>query len=149
MDIRLSIARHHPPRHRPRTRFRHRKRGENNDLWRHSHQRRTGLQSALGPLAEPRRLLRYPSIGRQRSEEHTSELQSRQYLVCRLLLEKKKPCCTLSSPTCNYFSSLTFLQPSTLKLFPFLWPYIARSHVPSPVSPLSLLHTTHTNTTHY
>ena len=25
-----------------------------------------------------------------RSEEHTSELQSRQYLVCRLLLEKKK-----------------------------------------------------------
>src|SRR3712207_7798311 len=28
---------------------------------------------------------------RSRSEEHTSELQSRQYLVCRLLLEKKKP----------------------------------------------------------
>src|SRR3712207_8127787 len=27
---------------------------------------------------------------RNRSEEHTSELQSRQYLVCRLLLEKKK-----------------------------------------------------------
>src|SRR3712207_8990713 len=30
------------------------------------------------------------SRGRDRSEEHTSELQSRQYLVCRLLLEKKK-----------------------------------------------------------
>src|SRR3712207_7907220 len=30
-----------------------------------------------------------PSV-RYRSEEHTSELQSRQYLVCRLLLEKKK-----------------------------------------------------------
>src|SRR3712207_7638057 len=29
-----------------------------------------------------------------RSEEHTSELQSRQYLVCRLLLEKKKKCST-------------------------------------------------------
>src|SRR3712207_7425707 len=28
--------------------------------------------------------------GAHRSEEHTSELQSRQYLVCRLLLEKKK-----------------------------------------------------------
>src|SRR3712207_8770676 len=28
--------------------------------------------------------------GEERSEEHTSELQSRQYLVCRLLLEKKK-----------------------------------------------------------
>src|SRR3712207_8609704 len=32
------------------------------------------------------RMLRRPG----RSEEHTSELQSRQYLVCRLLLEKKK-----------------------------------------------------------
>src|SRR3712207_8406447 len=29
-------------------------------------------------------------VGAVRSEEHTSELQSRQYLVCRLLLEKKK-----------------------------------------------------------
>src|SRR5258707_8203162 len=34
---------------------------------------------------------------KSRSEEHTSELQSRQYLVCRLLLEKKKiP--TISTP---------------------------------------------------
>src|SRR3712207_7656822 len=31
-----------------------------------------------------------PQPGVDRSEEHTSELQSRQYLVCRLLLEKKK-----------------------------------------------------------
>src|SRR3712207_7981126 len=31
-----------------------------------------------------------------RSEEHTSELQSRQYLVCRLLLEKKKNNCSPS-----------------------------------------------------
>src|SRR3712207_8537011 len=31
-----------------------------------------------------------PDQGPRRSEEHTSELQSRQYLVCRLLLEKKK-----------------------------------------------------------
>src|SRR3712207_8713399 len=30
-----------------------------------------------------------PSKSTRRSEEHTSELQSRQYLVCRLLLEKK------------------------------------------------------------
>src|SRR3712207_7044770 len=36
-----------------------------------------------------------PLDDRRRSEEHTSELQSRQYLVCRLLLEKKKA--TLSS----------------------------------------------------
>src|SRR3712207_8438254 len=32
----------------------------------------------------------YAHLARIRSEEHTSELQSRQYLVCRLLLEKKK-----------------------------------------------------------
>src|SRR5258707_7979356 len=32
--------------------------------------------------------VRSPTFGR--SEEHTSELQSRQYIVCRLLLEKKK-----------------------------------------------------------
>src|SRR3712207_7673355 len=31
-----------------------------------------------------------PTGAGRRSEEHTSELQSRQYLVCRLLLEKKK-----------------------------------------------------------
>src|SRR3712207_8936074 len=35
-----------------------------------------------------------PLLGR--SEEHTSELQSRQYLVCRLLLEKKNPDTALS-----------------------------------------------------
>src|SRR3712207_7223709 len=32
----------------------------------------------------------FDNLGASRSEEHTSELQSRQYLVCRLLLEKKK-----------------------------------------------------------
>src|SRR3712207_8764692 len=34
--------------------------------------------------------LSVPGTHSRRSEEHTSELQSRQYLVCRLLLEKKK-----------------------------------------------------------
>src|SRR3712207_8194234 len=38
--------------------------------------------------SRPWRASRCP--GYDRSEEHTSELQSRQYLVCRLLLEKKK-----------------------------------------------------------
>src|SRR3989442_3163026 len=33
---------------------------------------------------------RSPAVDEQRSEEHTSELQSRPHLVCRLLLEKKK-----------------------------------------------------------
>src|SRR3712207_7441367 len=43
-------------------------------------------------LPAPHRLRAGPLGGRRadRSEEHTSELQSRQYLVCRLLLEKKK-----------------------------------------------------------
>src|SRR2546425_3710648 len=36
------------------------------------------------------RLVRRPHWAGQRSEEHTSELQSLAYLVCRLLLEKKK-----------------------------------------------------------
>src|SRR3712207_6982216 len=36
-----------------------------------------------------------------RSEEHTSELQSRQYLVCRLLLEKKKKKPTYTIKYCN------------------------------------------------
>src|SRR3712207_7360894 len=40
------------------------------------------LGVVLGVLAVLRRI--------ERSEEHTSEIQSRQYLVCRLLLEKKK-----------------------------------------------------------
>src|SRR3712207_7980280 len=47
----------------------------------------------VGEGADLERLGRAGRIGRYdayRSEEHTSELQSRQYLVCRLLLEKKK-----------------------------------------------------------
>src|SRR3712207_7814365 len=35
-----------------------------------------------------------------RSEEHTSELQSRQYLVCRLLLVKKRTICSLVPSAC-------------------------------------------------
>src|SRR3712207_7961949 len=46
----------------------------------------TGIALLLGGGLLGGRLLG----GVRRSEEHTSELQSRQYLVCRLLLEKKK-----------------------------------------------------------
>src|SRR3712207_8464597 len=60
-----------------------------------------GLDVQVGGAAldgGPQDLLHKPGVGcrvtgaarRRRSEEHTSELQSRQYLVCRLLLEKKK-----------------------------------------------------------
>src|SRR3712207_8237187 len=48
--------------------------------------------TAGDPLARVVGLVLHQLLGRHviRSEEHTSELQSRQYLVCRLLLEKKK-----------------------------------------------------------
>src|SRR3712207_7047758 len=61
--------------------------------------RRAAARRALLPLRALARLAlhrrrapgpaRHVAAGRRRSEEHTSELQSRQYLVCRLLLEKK------------------------------------------------------------
>src|SRR3712207_7781662 len=43
-----------------------------------------------GPRPPHRSQARGEPLDGARSEEHTSELQSRQYLVCRLLLEKKK-----------------------------------------------------------
>src|SRR2546422_6515136 len=55
-------------------------------------QREAQTECRAGPLASRERLLpraRSPA-GEGRSEEHTSELQSRLHLVCRLLLEKKK-----------------------------------------------------------
>src|SRR3712207_8601564 len=50
------------------------------------------FSSLLSMIALPEWLKRrtIDSTSSARSEEHTSELQSRQYLVCRLLLEKKK-----------------------------------------------------------
>src|SRR5436189_4647786 len=41
-------------------------------------------------LVAGRKLILVDTAGNERSEEHTSELQSPMYLVCRLLLEKKK-----------------------------------------------------------
>src|SRR3989442_7021310 len=54
----------------------------------------------------------------QRSEEHTSELQSRPHLVCRLLLEKKK----ISTPTHSARFSIAISVPAT---------YIRLMRVPS------------------
>src|SRR2546422_7309303 len=53
-------------------------------------EREIGVRLALG--ASRLRLLCQMFV--ERSEEHTSELQSRLHLVCRLLLEKKKNICT-------------------------------------------------------
>src|SRR3712207_7324131 len=47
------------------------------------------VRGLLGPGSCCRRSLVWFILHCPRSEEHTSELQSRQYLVCRLLLEKK------------------------------------------------------------
>src|SRR5947209_13175708 len=49
-----------------------------------------GAAGVCGQAAHLRPALHAAICRAARSEEHTSELQSRQYLVCRLLLEKKK-----------------------------------------------------------
>src|SRR5258708_11543758 len=51
----------------------------------------TILEGALGSAG----YIAGPTLGLARSEEHTSELQSPDHLVCRLLLEKKNSKCTL------------------------------------------------------
>src|SRR3712207_7472486 len=61
----------------------------------------TSPSPAAGPPSTPA----WPTAAR--SEEHTSELQSRQYLVCRLLLEKKKA---------NTYERLSIIQSSGLVL---------------------------------
>src|SRR3712207_8949184 len=56
----------------------------------HAGNRQRGHGSGLTEERGRRQKQPQLSLPRGRSEEHTSELQSRQYLVCRLLLEKKK-----------------------------------------------------------
>src|SRR3712207_7416311 len=55
-----------------------------------------GVRVQPGGVPQAAGLLQAPGV---RSEEHTSELQSRQYLVCRLLLEKKKKSTIITPPT--------------------------------------------------
>src|SRR3989442_7249351 len=50
---------------------------------------RAARRSATGRVLQERRVLRHVRAEVLRSEEHTSELQSRPHLVCRLLLAKK------------------------------------------------------------
>src|SRR3712207_7603428 len=68
---------------------------------RHCGDRRGARRAQVGPRHQ-NRTQHAAHLGQQkrrRSEEHTSELQSRQYLVCRLLLEKKKTTNTQHSTT--------------------------------------------------
>src|SRR3712207_2387461 len=76
--------------------------------------RATDWASLPRPSIVGRRTGRCAELARApfRSEEHTSELQSRQYLVCRLLLEKKKTNCTKPSCECSLsiFTLLCFFN---------------------------------------
>src|SRR2546423_9353140 len=58
--------------------------------------RATSLADFISTARSIRTLIPAPITASARSEEHTSELQSLAYLVCRLLLEKKKK----KTPTC-------------------------------------------------
>src|SRR3712207_7660543 len=75
----------------------HGRRARRADRGRAAHARRAVRPARRGPRAAHR--LDVARRPRRRSEEHTSELQSRQYLVCRLLLEKKKTLRHIASHT--------------------------------------------------
>src|SRR5205823_7343980 len=65
--------------------------------------------AAAAPAARPR-TRRRGRASPSRSEEHTSELQSLAYLVCRLLLEKKKDTKPDKLPTLRQMDTLLALQ---------------------------------------
>src|SRR3712207_41550 len=78
-----------------------------------------GVVGLIVPWNFPLTIASWKMAPALRSEEHTSELQSRQYLVCRLLLEKKKP--THRKPQvedypCTYRHIRTFDDPHVLSL---------------------------------
>src|SRR5215813_13987056 len=116
-----------------------------------------------GPLARPGRFATTQRRPEPRSEEHTSELQSRPQLVCRLLLEKKKMMCSGPSdqsiqrygPSGKEFSSSAFVmstssgsivrlmlffflmirRPPRSTLFPYTTLFRSLKAMPSSVSP--------------
>src|SRR3712207_7652820 len=78
------------------TLFRSHHRGAGDNSSRRPDAVRNGVFGAFAPIdglthtTEDEHVVVHRQAEQDRSEEHTSELQSRQYLVCRLLLEKKK-----------------------------------------------------------
>src|SRR3712207_6944740 len=106
---------------------------------------RPGPLSCASPRAE--RVPALPAPGKARSEEHTSELQSRQYLVCRLLLEKKKQNTNIDRSPFLVFNIHYWLYESILlfskKLFLFLLvkdSFLFLSSIPSSHGDLNPLH---------
>src|SRR5438445_9051130 len=80
-------------------------------LFRSAWRSRFELSCGQEPLpSRARRTLKKNLSLTKRSEEHTSELQSRQYLVCRLLLEKKKNINKMLSANANKKSQLVTLK---------------------------------------
>src|SRR2546430_13210635 len=84
-------------------------------LFRSHHHKRLAVELERNHMVHPRDGCRYHADhrwvddklgGLERSEEHTSELQSQSNIVCRLLLEKKKNNATTSSGS-NFNSRLT------------------------------------------
>src|SRR3712207_6942058 len=69
------------------------------------------LVGVCAPVAAGRKQRRDDEHADARSEEHTSELQSRQYLVCRLLLEKKN-----TQPLSIVTIFICHLSPCTIRL---------------------------------
>src|SRR5258707_10738916 len=67
-----------------------------------------------------------PGHGGPRSEEHTSELQSRQYLVCRLLLEKKKNPSNTAIPGAFYLAENGARDSKEPRNLPFIDNYTFR-----------------------
>src|SRR6202051_5350696 len=72
-----------------------------------------------------------PSPLRRRSEEHTSELQSHEHLVCRLLLETKQPDCLV-----KHFSHLGAL--TVLNNMGSIHDVFLKGRAPPEINPLSL-----------
>src|SRR2546429_1129681 len=68
--------------------------------------------SGSRPPAEARP--QFSGGGNNRSEEHTSELQSRLHLVCRLLLEKKKNVHPISASSADRWAAFIPITPSTI-----------------------------------
>src|SRR5258708_24534609 len=66
---------------------------------------------ATTPSPCPRPDRPYRAFPRRRSEEHTSELQSPDHLVCRLLLEKKKNKSTNKNAPYQCMTNITNIQP--------------------------------------
>src|SRR5687768_17639771 len=99
----------------------------------------TGLQT--GPRCWRNCWRRCRGVEYMRSEEHTSELQSRLHLVCRLLLEKKKSMIDRMDATQSQHMGLDADKAAALQGGQLLMTYVSSLHVlqPNPMDRLRAL----------